>query len=222
MIAFRRSGGLRRPQFDESLEIQDDGSFELWRSVSSATSPPTPVGRFGGRLDDAQRSDLESAAAEAAAEGPRTWTVVPDSPVDRVRVGDVDATLGMRDKGEGGWATLLGVLRPLLRDLTGSAVAAIALEVGDGARLVHLGSEPAQLDLASLEVEAVQWRDDDSVGHWTATDADADELTAGPGWRRELPFDHGFQLDDGDRVAVQVRFSLRAGDRWVPVSLQTP
>lgn len=224
MITFRRTGGLRLPQFDESLEIADDGGFTMWRSVSKAAALPSPIGRFRGQLPAEQARAIGSAAEAAAAEGARTWPILPDSPVDRIVVGAAEARLGMREPAEGAWADLVASLRPLLKELTAHPAAAIALEVdgGAGARLVHLGPDELRIDLSELSIEAVHWWSDEAVGSWDTNAPGGSELTVGPGWSLALPFGHGFELHEGDRVAVQVAFAAYDGDRWIPVALQTP
>lgn len=211
---------MRLPQLDEVLKIAEDGSFSLRRSVSTASTPPSPIGRFGGKLPVERWDELDAAAQKAAAEGSRSWVALPDSPVDRVQVDAAEATLGMRDSAEGAWGELARRLRPMLHDLTSSPRAAIALEVADGARLVHLGQEELEVDLSKLALEAVQWRGDDAEARWEARPAALGGLTVGPGWTQELPFDHGFDLQEGDRISLLVTFDGRAGRRWIPVSLQ--
>jgi hypothetical protein len=213
---------MRLPQLDEVLEIADDGSFSLWRSVSTAASPPSPIGSFAGQMTEEQWSELDAAGQKAVAEGSRTWVALPDSPIDRLQVGAAEATLGMREPAEGAWATLAALLRPLLADLTSSPRAAIALEVDDGARLVHRGHEELKVDLSDLALEAVQWRGDDAEARWAAQPPSEGKEVLGPGWTKELPLDHGFELQDGDRLSVAVTFRVRSGKRWVPVSLRAP
>jgi len=222
VIALLRNGGMRKPQFREVLEIDDNGAFRMWRSVSMASALPSPIGRFGGHLPDSRLRELTTAAGQAAADGSRTWVVRPDSPIDRIQADGATATLGIHDAGDGGWAALVALLRPLLQQLTESPVAAIALEVGGGARLVHKGTTPLQLDLSKLTVRAVHWRDSGSEGQWTSEIASADDVSAGPGWSLELPFDHGFETREGDRVTVSVTFSVRDGERLIPVGMQSP
>jgi len=222
VIALARTGGMRPPQFDEMLQIDDDGLFRMWRSVSKASGLPSPVGRFAGRIDGAQRAALSAAAKRAAGEGSRTWLVSPDSPVDTIDVDGVSAKLGIHHGGEGAWQELVALVRPLLRELTSSPLAAIALEVNGGAKLVHQGTEPITLDLASLTVRADHWRDGQSLGRWTAPAAAHGEVVAEPGWKLELPFEHGFDVQPGDRVTADVTFAAHDADRLVPVGLQTP
>lgn len=211
---------MRLPQLDEVLKIADDGSFSMRRSVSAASSPASPIGTFAGKLSGDRWSQLHAAAQKAGAEGSRSWVALPDSPIDRIRVDDAEATLGMRHAAEGPWGELAGLLRPMLSTLTSSPLAAIALEVTDGARLVHCGEDELKVELSELVLEAVQRRGDDTVARWEAGPVGSGKVAAGPGWRKDLPFDHGFDLQDGDRVAVLVTFEVRVGNRWSPVSLQ--
>lgn len=222
MIAVRRTGGLRLPEFFELLEVADDGTFSMWRSVSMAAPLPSPIGRFAGHLPVPQLNALSAAAKRAAAEGSRTWLVSPDSAVDQFEVDGARATLGIHDPGEGAWEAFAALVRPQLTKLTASPLAAIALDVSGNPALVHHGREPLTLDLSDLKVRIVHWRDGQSVGRWTGTETDKDDVAAGPGWRLPLPFEHGFILEAGDRLSVQTTFAAFDGDRLVPVSLQTP
>ncbi len=60
IVTYRRVGGMQPPPDRELLTIDDDGSFTLWRSVGWATYPPTPVGRFSGRLDGQGHMTLDA------------------------------------------------------------------------------------------------------------------------------------------------------------------
>jgi hypothetical protein len=222
VIALLRTGGLRLPQFHEVLEIAGGGKFRMWRSVSKASSLPSPIGRFAGRVADEEHKALSEAAKRAAGEGSRTWLVTPDSPVDVFDVDGASATLGIHDPGEGAWKDLAGLVRPLLGELTASPLAAIALEVDNGATLVHVGTEPLTVDLSTRAIQAVHWRDGQSEARWTASETGPGEVVASPGWRLALPVEHGFKLRAGDRLTVQVTFAAHDGERLIPVSLQTP
>ncbi len=222
MIALLRTGGMRMPQFREVLEISEDGAFEMWRSVSMASALPSPIGRFAGHVPDKQHKALAAAAKRAAAGGSLTSVISPDSPVDRIQVDGVTATLGIHDSGEGSWSDIAKPLRALLKDLTESPDAAIALEVDGGAKLVHRGTKPLELDLSKLTIKAVQWRGGSTEAQWAGRVTDRGVESASLGWSLELPFDHGFAIRDGDRITATVTFSARDKDRLVPVSLQTP
>jgi hypothetical protein len=221
MIALTRTGGMRPPRLDERLDVADDGTFQLWRSVGTATLPATPIGSFAGRLSDAQRRSVGEAAHAAAEEGSREWSPLPDSPVDRVQVSGVSATLGIHENGDGAWPALIRLVRDLLVDLTGLPSAAIALEGnGGGAELVHRGTNPLRLDLSSLSIRAVHWRGDDSQGTWTTDAPSSQDVLADAGWRLTLPLDHGFEPRPGDRIVVRATFAAHDGERMVPVSVQ--
>jgi hypothetical protein len=222
VIRLLRSGGLRQPRHHEVLEIVDDGTFTMWRSVSMGTPLPAPIGRFAGRVAQTDLQALTEAAQRAAAEGSRKWRVTPDSPVDRFEVDGADATLGVRDAGDGAWQALAGLVRPLLGELTRTPVAAIALQVDRGATLVHQGTEPLRLDLSTLAVRADQWRDDQLEATWMSTPkATSGEVVAESGWRLDVPFEHGFDLRPGDRVTANVTFAAHDGAQLIPVSLQS-
>jgi hypothetical protein len=218
VISLSRTGGFRPPRFREVLNISDDGTFTMWRSVGMASDPATPIGKFAGRLSEAQRSQLEDASKRASVEGSRTWTISPDSPVDRLDVDGVNATLGIHDAGDGAWAALIQVVRPLLADLTRAPLAAIGLE---DAALVHQGTDALRLDLSDLAVRAVHWRESNSLGTWSAQVPGSGEVEAKPGWRQPVPLDHGFALQPGDRLAVRATFAAFDGEESVPVSVQT-
>ena len=47
-------------------------------------------------------------------------------------------------------------------------------------------------------------------------------MVATPGWRLELPFEHGFKVRAGDRVTANVTFAAHDGKELVPVSLHAP
>lgn len=220
MIALRRTGGMRPPRFAETLEIQDDGSFAMWRSVSIASGSPTPIGKFAGDLPAQVRAKLVAVSSAVISEGSRTWKVLPDSPVDTVSVDGSSATAGIRDPADGAWGELLGVVRPLLTELTQSPVAAIALEVNDTATLVHLGGEPLRVDLTNVSLRGVHWRGDEAIGRWSGQ-ANLVETVAAAGWRLDLPFEHGFSVLPGDRITFYATFAVEHDGHTETVSLQT-
>ena len=140
---------------------------------------------------------LTEAAKRAAAEGSRKWRVIPDSPVDRFEVSGAEALLGMRDPGEGAWQELIGLVRPLLDELTRTPLAAIALQLDGGAALVHLGTEPLRLDLSDLAVRANQRRESLSEASWSAPR------------RSTVRWSHRPGVAPGAAVRARVRGALR-------------
>jgi hypothetical protein len=211
---------MRPPRFAETLEIRDDGTFAMRRSVSIASGLATPIGKFGGELAAAAREKVLAASAAAISEGSRTWKVLPDSPVDTVSVDGVSATAGIRDPAEGAWGELFAVLRPMLGELTQFPVAALALEVAPGPSVVHLGRDPLDIDLTNLGLRAVHWRGDEAIARWSEQVNEGEALAA-PGWRLQLPFQHGFDALSGDRITFYATFAVDHDGRSEPVSLQT-
>ena len=104
------------------------------------------------------------------------------------------------------------------------------------ARLVHVGSEPLEVDIGSLAVRVTRMSDEGGVlGRWNGRPAgslvDNGErlvptprwVTAGPGWSAPIPFDHPLELAPGDMLQVWVDVPIRDGERerdgrlYVPV-----
>jgi hypothetical protein len=227
-INYSRSGGFQPPPDHETLFIDAGGTFSMWRSVSMASNPLSPIGRFAGQLDAQMHARLQAAAAAAAAAGDLRITPVPDAAIETFQVGGVRATMGAHDTPQGPWLDLVKPLRQLLGKLAAFPVAAIALEVspnGRSARLVHRGAETLRIDLGDLGVRAVLWRDFVPEANWRASGeqiGDRGSVRATPGWSLELPFDHGFECAPGDKVVAYVTFAAFEGDAAVLVSLQTP
>jgi hypothetical protein len=227
-IKFQRRGGRKPPRDNEVLTIEDDGSFDLWRSVGWTTQPPAPVGRFGGQLEETERIRLQEEVAAAQAAGDLQQTPRPDSSIDSVELPGARARLGNNDRVSGPWAPLIDHLRSLLGELTRSPRAALGLEVkadGRGARLVHLGSEPLRLNLDGLTVRAVLWRENRKAGDWTAPaesrPSGRSAETSEDGWTFDLPFGHGFEVDGESEVVAYVTLGLYDDERQVPVSLES-
>jgi hypothetical protein len=223
-ITYQRSGGRRPPRDNESLRIDDEAGFTMWRSVGAATYPATAIGRFAGTLTSEAREALTQEGAAAVAVGNLSLTPKPDGALETIVVAGVQASLGANDDPTGPWLPLVSRVRQLLGDLTAQPRAAIAVEVGqDGtsAQLVHLGTEPLRLDLSALTVRAVLWQNYATRGDWRAPNPGLfGELNAEPGWSLNLPFDHGFTVADGASVRAYVTFSAFNGEVSVPVSVE--
>jgi hypothetical protein len=224
MITYQRTGGFIPPHNNEKLQIEDDGTFSLWRSAATASIPPSPVGSFAGSLEPALHARIQAAAQAAAAAGNLTVRPKPGSVMESIALAHAKASLGIHDQPDGPWGTLIGLLRPLLGDLTRFPRAALALEVLDGgraARLVRRGPEAMRLDLSHLKIEAILWRGDAIESRWSAPAQAADaSLAAGTDWTMDLPFQHGFTAGPGSRVAAHASLNAFDGEKSVPVALQ--
>jgi hypothetical protein len=225
LIEFQRSGG-RPPADQERLEIEQDGSYNLWRSVGWTTSPPTPVGRFEGKLSQEELASLQDLIKTTTPAGDLQIKAKPDSSVDRIRVGAVNAILGANDEADEPWNGLIEELREWLGTLTRSPRAAVALEVapdGQSARLVQQGEQALRLDLSKLTVRAVLWEEYLTKGDWSAKAASEGlgEVNAGPGWVLELSFQHNFTVGPEQEVVAYSTFTVYDGATPIPVSLSS-
>ena len=208
-VSITRSGGRTAPPDKERLEVGDDGSFTMWRSVRSPV-----VGRFAGMLPESDAARLRALAEAAAAAEVPPGKQLPGAPTETVVVDGASLRTGSSNEPGGPWGELIGALRPLLRSLVSQPRAAIALEVAEGgasARLAHRGDTPVGVDLTGLSVRTVVWRPGwENGGEWAA-DAPGPVVEAGPGWAHDLPFGHGLTIGNGDALHAFARFGLVDG-----------
>ena len=200
MLRFYRNDGSTSPATAENVELSDDGSFTGWRSVAPA------VGWFAGSLSDDRLDGLRAAidAATATAALPP-----PGSSAETLEVPGRDpAVVTGMDEAE--------PLRELLDEMVDSPRAAVGLE---GGRLVHRGTDPLELDLTTVAVQAYYWK-----GYYEPAGQASEVLTgerveAGPGWTLDLP---ALDPPPGDDITthVTVDFAIVAGGNVVPVQVQ--
>lgn len=221
MIRLHRVGG-RPPVDDELVEVADDGSVSVRRTISRAASPPGPVGRFGGQLKAGVAKRIRDEAAVAAGAGN------VDLPLPAGAARDDLEVAGGRAVGPAGaamparWSGLSTSLRALLTSFASHPVAAVeGIVTGASAlELVHLGSEPLDLDLSRLIVRASTWRDDRLVDAVDIPAAGPRAIVAAPGWRYPVEVDLA-PLAPG----VTRRFELEGlllgdGETWRVCSLE--
>jgi hypothetical protein len=224
VIQYYLHGGRRPPADREILAIGADGAFTMWRSIGANSYPPAPVGRYAGRLPARRLTALQRAAAAAAATGDLHLTPEPDSSFEDIDVDGVRAKMGSGTVPKGPWGALAGRLRTLLGELTAFPRAVVQVEVasnGRTARLVQHGPEALRLDLSALAVEAVLWRKGNAQAFWNAPPASLGEVTAGPGWSLDLPFDHGFSVTARAKVVAYVAFTAYDGESAILVKTET-
>ncbi|MHB8625897.1 MAG: hypothetical protein ACYDBJ_17765 [Aggregatilineales bacterium] len=227
LISYQRRGGMQPPPDNETLTIEDDGSFSLWRSISWAVYPPTPVGRFAGKLSAAMLERLKQASAAASQSGNIHLISRPGNAIQTIELGKVRGEVSANDDAPGAWGTLITLLSDLARDLTAHPVAAIALEVADegkSARLVHRGKQPLKLDLTGMTLHADLFRPKtyETVKGWNARKmATPGIVTVAAGWTFDLSFDHNFKIATGLVVQAKAEFTIFDGDQAVPVSVES-
>lgn len=219
IVRFVRVGGWSPPPDAESLEVDDDGSFRMWRSVGSPMA-----GRFAGKLEPELLDQLRSEAQQAATGGNLEPNIPPDAAIETVELPGSRAILGSNDPGNDAWAPLLAHLRVLLGELMRSPVSAVGLEVDDAreARLEFRGREPLGLDLSALTVRAVLWGPGyEMLDDWSTPagiSKNGGRIEAGPGWKQALPFGHGFKPRPGQVVHAHANFTVLNEAQAVPVS----
>jgi hypothetical protein len=225
-IVYYRQGGLRVTPHNERLWIQNDGSFKMWRSVSSASIPPSPAGWFQGKLDSEINLRLWALQKAAAASGDFKMAPPPDSVIENITLERARASLGINQQPPGHWGDMVSLLRTLLGQLSRFPRAAVDLEVragGQSAYLIQRGSEPIRLDLSYLKLTANLWKGENIEKRWSGTQTvlkDKAIIEAGPGWSFHLPFDHRFEISSGSHVVAYLDFNAFNGEHFVPVSLQ--
>jgi len=228
MIKYSRTGGFRPPRDRELLTIDNKGHFRLWRSVSSAKWPPTAVGLFGGQLEDSELTKLQEMVQAAERLGDLEIIPPPGSAIERVTIGSgIHARLGIHNKPDGPWGSLLERLRQLLADLTAYPQAALKVTVtpdGRAAHLTHLGDQPLPLDLSNLTIRAVLWQEYQNLGDWRYSGPATwdNEIVAEPGWSLELPFAHGFKVQPATEVVAYVTTTIFDKQQPIPVGLESP
>jgi hypothetical protein len=221
------SGGRTPPRDNEKIEIDAQGHFTMWRSVGAASFPPSAVGRFTGNLSAEDFEGLQKHVVAADLVGSLSITPPPDASIVRINTGKTQASFGFNEEPEGPWGDLAAFFAELLCSLTQQPVAALMVEVsqhGNHAKLVHLGTEPLKLNLASLNVRAVLWHGYNKQGDWlvpAGSERELSEVIAEPGWSMELPFAHGFAEKEGMQVVAYVTLEAYDGDTAIPVSLES-
>lgn len=226
LVRYSRTGGRLPPRDRERLLVYPDGAFDMWRSISTASLPPSPVGQFRGQLPPALLAELQSHVASAARAGDMQVIPPPDAAIDCIQIPAAQATMGQHEEPEGSWGLLVSFLRSALGSLTDQPQAAVLLQVapdGQSARLAHAGSAPLTLALNALSVRAVLWRGRKKEGDWYAPKdpgLPSDPITAQPGWVFDLPFGHGFSMQPEHVVAAYVTLTLYDAGQPVPVSLE--
>ncbi len=210
IVGYDIGGGGHRLFDGEHLRVEDDGDYELWRLTESPL-----VGRFAGRLAEADRAALAELARRAAAAAGDA--VTPDAPLppgahgERWLAGQASLLVAGGRAPDGAWGSLVAATRDLLPTLLEQPVAAVELVVDEGwgsATLRHRGGEPLRLDPGYLAVEVAAWKGYyDLVGTWNAAPGDLPQLgrgAGGPGWTLEIKLRHGFRPGGGRVLHVKV------------------
>jgi hypothetical protein len=221
IVRYSRIGGRVPPPDNEGLQIDEDGSFTMWRSIAPA------IGRFDGKLEPSELNSVKSEVKKAAAAGDFSRPPSRDGSVDSIDIDGAHASLGSNDYAEGDWGALITHLRRLLDDLVRLPRAAVGIELapdGRRARLVHLGQKPIAVDLSRLSVRAVLWgRGYRKLGDWTSATGQGSgpsQVEAGDSWSFPLPFEHGLSMAKDRVLHVYAKFAVTENGQRAEVSAQ--
>jgi hypothetical protein len=212
LVTYRRLADAPPPE-RELLAVEADGRASVWRSNGTA------IGRFGGIVADLE--GLRAAVVGAAAGAPPTVaTLPPGAALEVVEAGGRTARVEARAPVNGPWSRLVEHCRRELDAQVDAPLAAIAGALGvDGVfRLEHRGSAPLPVELASLMLELVLWRDGSEAGRGRVTADGLGRVEAGPGWSLVLPAPEADLSGRGTLVAVASFVADDAGI-YVPVAI---
>jgi hypothetical protein len=215
-VAFARLSDAP-PPLREMLDIDDDGSWRVWRSVGTA------IGRFAGSGDadaGAGRGILELAAAAEQSEPPRGDEFPADATVDSIDLGGRSVSVPYRQSPDGPWGKLFKACRDLLDEALTQPLAAIGLELaGSGrVRLEHRGDESLPVEFGAAQVEATVWTPDGTFVASGTGKIDAGHVDAEPGWSLEVSLE-GIDASAKGQPVVFVSFVADDGGVYIPVVL---
>jgi hypothetical protein len=220
-LSFERQGG-RRPADDEELLVAENGAFRARRTVGGRS-----IGTFEGVLPAAALRRLRT-AVDALAGASNVEIPTPGHGATEVlAVAGLTLTSGSNETAPRPWRTLQRAVRRLLQDEVIDHPSAALTLVADRrrARLEHAGEHEIDLDRAGLQISVVHVGPDEAVvDRWSAGPAgsEPDRVTARPGWRLDLPFDHGFRLRPGAWLQVRVEVPIRLDRRHREGRLYVP
>lgn len=218
-LIYRRLSSMPPPE-REILEVDENGSFALWRSVA-----PT-AGRFGGSLPAVASADLARTLTGIGTGGPAApdpGRLPADAGVEQLEVGARRAAVAAGEDPGGPWGELLTTCRRLADELTQWPLAAVALEVEVAScrvRLVHRGDATLSLRLAAARIQVEAWQGTHCLAAHGVSGLGLDRVEAGPGWSLEAAVPP-LGVEPGDRVTAEATFVVEDAGIYVPVALLT-
>lgn len=192
------------PALAEGVEVSDGGL------ISGSTTVGPIVGEFGGRLTDAEVGTLTTLVAAVGGAGIQAGARMPGGSSETLELpgSDPQSVAGLAD-GDDPWSALADAARALLDRMADFPSAAVGLEMAgpDRARLVHRGTDPVLLDLATVSVGATAWRGYyEPAGDWAGVTTGPERVQAVPGWSFDLPI--GLDVPAGDDITLHVTASF--------------
>ena len=235
LVSYQRLGGRGVGQ-DERLEVDADGSFRAWRSVSERRA-----GAFGGTLAASDLDELTALANDAVAVEPiRSQQRVEGGAVERVAVRETALTLADATDPGVAWTALLRRVRELVLRSVDHPVAALEASTDAAASVLAveaIGSAPIEADVsggtvrvtARLATGNATWEEDvfdlvdDDDSFVDPLDEDSEgALRREPGWRLEIPLAHGLDVGGATAAAVTLQGWIKAEDASATYEITVP
>jgi hypothetical protein len=208
MLAAYHRGGGDRPRDDESLEIEEDGSFVLTRTVGGPR-----VGSFAGKIPPKARAPLARLVATADDFDERP-SGLPPHVIETVTTSRADIDVGARAKTRNPATKLVKRLRQLSEDLTAEPVAALELSVarnGSSITMTSLGSAPVEVDFGQASLTFTLFGEGEELLTAGEISAPLDARTRArldPGWTAELAIKPELEFNPRRTLDVRVEFDL--------------
>lgn len=219
LVTWRRLSSMPPPE-REILDVDDDGSFRLWRSIAPV------VGRFGGSLPAGSAADIgRLVEAVGSSAPPRSGSRPADASLEQLEIGGSLSVFEADADVSAPWGDLLAACRRLADELVDHPIAAIAVELelvegGARIRLVHRGTETLPVELAAARVKVAVWRGMLNPANATAPGFDLGRVDAGPGWTAGTTASLT-ALEPGDKVTGTASFVVDDGGVFIPVAMST-
>ncbi|HUP86515.1 MAG TPA: hypothetical protein VM143_12675 [Acidimicrobiales bacterium] len=198
-----RTGGMGVP-FREIVDVRTDGSFDMWRSVSSGA-----VGSFAGTVPAASLERLHGVITAALGSGAMPdEELQADAVVDTYTFDDVEVEMSRWGPAGGGpWNDLASTSGSLLDELLDQPDAALTMRVDPGLESVALerhgeGTLVLRFDQGAT-LTATVWQGGAAAGSWSTGIAETPIRTEA-GWAVTLPLGHDLDVPAGAVVGVDL------------------
>jgi hypothetical protein len=204
---YLRTGG-GKPGFDEELEIETDGVFRMARHVSADRA-----GTFAGTLDPTQLEALHT-ALDALGDPLVIDPAMPRTVLELIDWTGGSSSFPLEEELPPEWERLREVLQTLVEDLKQFPVAALEIrlgESGDTASFEVVGSEPVNANLNGAQLALSLFAEDEDYldSATVAVPSDlADTSPLPPGWRHEMPLNHGLVFNPRRTLQLSVDFTI--------------
>jgi hypothetical protein len=211
LASYQRRGG-RRPSEDESLQIDDDGSFYLTRTVGGPR-----VGSFAGTIPKQSLAAVRQLVADAEdLDDPPAG--LPPHVIESVETSRAEITVGAHTTSSSPAARLVKRMRRLANDLTASPVAALELRIAEDGRTVTIasvGADPVDADFSDASLTFTLYGPDEALLTAGEIDPPTDlrsKTALRPGWSTELPVEGDVAFSPKRTLDVQMEFVLLDGN----------